>query len=467
MSVCVRTGRVIATSIGVFSLATSCSEYGGWSAHFSRAIGQVVNVATGKAAQLDAKSNTCFSNTYGTPRKDVSAEEFVNSISVNTHIPYTDGKYSQLDLVESELAYLGISHVRDGITNGEGGAASLSSYQRLAAHGVKFTFIVSANNSPGLMDKFKLVEAVAAARSSGVYAVEGPNEINNWAATFNGAKDLQAALDMQRELVSLVKKTKILNRVKVVYFTGFDAGPIGTGPDPISSGLADFDNQHVYPKGGEAPTHWVKRSMTLTNTTNPEEPAVFTEVGYNAKDVGLDTQAKYSLDMLMDSSVMGISQISFYQLMDAYRDGAAQGDFGWGLFSYAEKPKPVAFALHNLISLLKDGAPNVTGYNDSPLLYSVAGLPRSGCSFSISRSDGHRFVVVWAEEPIWDSIKHQTVPARSSLVSVSPLHPYTAVNVYDPLKSDKPVLKLSTHSAVEVEVSDHPILIEMVPSHQH
>lgn len=149
MSVFVRTGRVVAMSIGLFSLATSCSEDGGWSAHFSRAIGQVVNVATGKAAQLDAKSNACISETYGSPRKDVSADEFINSISVNTHIPYTDGKYSQLDLVEFELAYLGIAHVRDGITNGEGGAASISSYQRLAAHGVKFTFIVSAKIVPG------------------------------------------------------------------------------------------------------------------------------------------------------------------------------------------------------------------------------------------------------------------------------------------------------------------------------
>lgn len=41
------------------------------------------------------------------------AEDFLNTLGVNTHIPYTDGGYANINNVASDLAYLGIDNVRD------------------------------------------------------------------------------------------------------------------------------------------------------------------------------------------------------------------------------------------------------------------------------------------------------------------------------------------------------------------
>ena len=85
----------------------------------------------------------------------LAAQPFLDSLGANTHLPYTDGGYANIVNVAADLAYLGFDNVRDGITDGESGSASLSTYITLAREGIKFTFSVAAGghrhdgNPPG------------------------------------------------------------------------------------------------------------------------------------------------------------------------------------------------------------------------------------------------------------------------------------------------------------------------------
>jgi hypothetical protein len=72
------------------------------------------------------------------------ASDFLDTLGVNTHIPYTDGGYANISNVIADIAYLGIDETRDTISDGANGSAPLSSYIAVAQAGVKFTIIVSA-----------------------------------------------------------------------------------------------------------------------------------------------------------------------------------------------------------------------------------------------------------------------------------------------------------------------------------
>lgn len=459
-----RSVRLISVALCVYLLAFGFPNLSGLPTHVSRAFGKAVRLMTGDALPMSALSETCVREEAGAPKVSISVEDLIDEIGVNTHIPYTDGKYSHADLVAAELKYLGVRQVRDGVSNGERGTAPIERFQKLAQDGVRFTFVVAARSGRDIDDKLKLMDSVEETRKGGVAAVEGPNEINNEPVDFQGVKDLAGALDMQREIVRKVRADKALAGARIVYFTGYANQNIAVGPDPLIAGLADFDNQHAYPKWGEPPARWIKRSETLLNTANPKAPAVFTETGYSSKEVSLEVQQKYSLDLIMDTTLTGMSHVFFYQLMDAYPDNAPQGDVGSGLFTYEEKPKPVAVALHNLIQILKahEGAPSMRA--PRTLNYAYSGLPRSGCTLKVTASDGHAFIVVWAEPPIWDNQARRNRPAPVSTVRVTPGKAYRPVRVYDPLVSANPIRALAGGATVDIDVTDHPVLIELEPA---
>jgi hypothetical protein len=60
------------------------------------------------------------------------AADFLGTLGVDTHIPYTDGGYASIANIEADLNYLGVSSVRDGISTGVNGSAPFSSYVTLA-----------------------------------------------------------------------------------------------------------------------------------------------------------------------------------------------------------------------------------------------------------------------------------------------------------------------------------------------
>jgi hypothetical protein len=389
----------------------------------------------------------------------ISAAAFLDGIGTDTHIGYTDGTYANVGMVISDLNYLGLHEVRDGITDGAGGSAPLSSYIAIAQAGIQFTFVIQATDNADLAAQLGLIDQVEAAVPGSVIAIEGPNEINNYPVTFNGTTGLQGALDMQAALYADVQADPLLRGAQVDYFTGYGTWGVGTGPDPVATpGLATDDNQHPYPQYGEAPGFWVSRAQALSNTTNPAEPAVYTETGYSTNNVNQDVQAVYSLDLLMDTAEQGISQTYLYQLLDAYAPGSPQGDDGYGLFGVSTAPKEAAVDIHNLTSIL---ATESSGTLAVPVTYAAQGLPASGDSILLTNSGGSDVIAVWAEPEIWDSATSTEITAPVENVTISLTGEIASGAVYDPTAGTTPIATFNNATSIVIPVSDHPVLIDI------
>ena len=401
------------------------------------------------------------------------ASGFLSTLGVDTHIPYTDGGYVNLGNVVADLHYLGITQVRDSLSDGSNGSAPLSSDIYLAQQGIKFTTIVETSTTAGLNYALSLIDQVNEAVPGSITAVEGPNEINNFPLTFNGVSGLQGAIDLQKALYADVHSDPNLAGVPVDYFTGYDAGSIGTGPNPYTTaGLADYDTQHPYPTYGQAPAWFVSPSNSLPNEGPVYGPAVYTETGYSTNGgssgglvaVNQDVQAKYTLDLLMDAAKDGISKTYLYQLMDAYQPGSPQGDDGFGLFDPNNAPKEAATAIHNLTTILADNGAGSSTFTTTPLNYSVAGLPSTGNNMLMEKSNGAYDIVVWNEPQIWNESTGTEITAPTVNVNVQLGKTYSDVEVFDPLVGSTPIQTLTHVSSVQLGITDHPLIVEIEPA---
>jgi hypothetical protein len=390
-------------------------------------------------------------------RSVITASTFLNSLGVDTHIPYTDGAYSNVGQVLSDLQYLGIDNVRDGISNGAYGSAPLSSFETLAQAGIKFTAIAGGGGDytpASLQTNLDLIEQLDQAVPGAVEAVEGTNEINNQPVTWTptgGATEsgLQAAVDLQSALYTDVHSSTALEGVPVDYFTGYDAGSDAVGPNPYTTpGLADYDTQHPYPNSA-GPAYWVAPSTALPNEAGDYGPAVYTETGYTTNSVTPLAQAQGDLDIYMDDAKNGVSQTYLYQLLDAYQPGSPQGEDGYGLFDPSGAAKPTALGIHDLTTILADTGTPLS--NPAAAGFTVSGLPSDGNSLDIEKSDGTHDFVVWNET------------SGSQAVNVNLGSAYQNVEVFDPLQGATPIATYTDASSVALTLDDSPLIVQVGP----
>ncbi len=392
----------------------------------------------------------------------VSAGTFLSELGVDTHIPYTDGGYVNIQNVISDLKYLGITQVRDSITNGQNGSAPLSSYVTLAQAGIHFTFVTEQTTTAGLQSYLSLIDQLEEAVPGSVTAIEGANEINNAPLTYNGVSGLQGALNLQTDIYTYVHADPHLAGVSVDYFTGYGTYNIAEGPDPsTTAGLADYDTQHPYPNYGQAPAFWVNRGQALSNTTNANAPAVYTETGYSTNQVDASVQAKYTLDLLLDTAQQNIAKTYLYQLMDAYAPGSPQGDDGFGQFDYTKAAKPVANAVHDLTTLLQDSNTGAASFKPTALNYTISGLPADGSSMVLEKSNGTYTIAVWAEPQIWNNTTNTEVAAPAENVTITLPLVYSSIEVYDPLSGTTAIASATNSKSVTIAVTDHPLLVQL------
>lgn len=380
------------------------------------------------------------------------AADFIAMQGVNLHISQGSSNYKKMDMIKADMAYLGIVNVRDSL-NPFWANPPYNYYTELAKAGLKWNYIsaVGGTRSPETIATFLAnVSKVEAAAPGSTLAVEGPNEINNFALTWapTGAKGLPAALDFQASLFSQTKASPLLKKVKVFYFTGYNAGGIPKGPDPTTtSGLSDYNNQHPYPYEGKPPQRWVRRPTALGNTPAGAGPAVYTETGYQIPKTSSAQAAAWVLNIFANSAADKIYRTYLYQLMDE--------DDGWGLFSKADNaPTPAATAIHNMNEILKDtGATARTFTPQKRVSYSLTGLPATGNSFTLQKSDTETDIVVWAEPDAF--------PGPATLVTVRFGATQAMVQVYDPLQGTQPIQSLRNVASVQISVTDHPIIIRL------
>jgi len=391
---------------------------------------------------------------------------FIDTLAVNTHINYTDGAYANVANVADDLAWLGIHYVRDAAP---GGSPPFASYVMLARRGVRFDFGVGQNFTKSIEEAARLNAAVPGS----VAAIEGFNEIDNWPVTYQGLKGGAAGLAAQREIYARVRSTPALAGVPVYDLTGYDFKLVDT-----RAGSADYVNQHFYPQNGEQPRYnangdrWM--GSALDAVKKYQRPYVITEFGYFSLPqagwymLGVDepTQAKGILNGYMDAAAAGITRTYVYELLDEKPDPQNKSnEMHFGFFRNDNSPKPVAYAIRNVTSILNAGAKHGANRANGTLAYTLSGMPVSASSLLLQKKDGRFVLALWNETPMWDRAKGTPVTNPSANVELDFGASASHVDVYDPLVSAAPLESHRNVRRLDVSVPDHPVLIEVRFTH--
>ncbi len=402
----------------------------------------------------------------------MSAEAFLDSIAVNTHIDYTDGAYADVRNVAKDLAWMGVRHVRDGTP---GASAPLSSYVWLAQQGVKFNFIVRGN----VADSLQQLDRFAAAAPGSIAAVEGFNEINNFHVSYNGLTGDAAGFAAQQAIHAHVHGSASLPGVPVYDLTGYEFTRVAT-----RAGAADFANQHVYPQNGEQPAYnpngdkWM--AWAIDGLRKYDLPFVVTEFGYFTLpqsgwySIGVDeaSQAKGVLNGLFDAASLGTTRTYIYELLDEKPDPRnVNNEMHFGLFRNDQSPKPSASTIRNLTTILRANAAAAGPANtqagaqtgtppDTSLSCSLHAMPVSARSLLLTRGDGRYLLALWNEVPFWDRATGKPLNAPGAKVQVEFGTAVSRIALYDPTVSADPLVRHADVRQLAVDVPDHVVLLE-------
>ena len=394
------------------------------------------------------------------------AEDFLQTLAVVTHVSYTDGAYVNVHNVADDMAWLGIHHVRD---YAPGSSIPFSSYVYLAQRGVKFNFLMGA-------DFEKQIGQVATLNTEvpgSVAAIEGPNELNNFPVAYQGLTGAAAGLAVQRDLYARVHGMPELKDVPVYDATGFDPKSVET-----RAKSADYANQHVYPQNGEQPLwnangdKWMLAAIHLGQRF--QLPLVITEFGYFSLPqagwymLGVDeqTQAKGVLNGYMDAAAAGVKRLYVYELLDEKPDPTRKNDeMHYGLFRNDNSPKPVAYAIRNLTSILNANTTRrANAAARSTLAYTLSEMPVSANSLLLQKKDGRFLLVLWNETLIWNRETGVPLTSPPARVDVDFGGKAKRVDLYDPLASAQPLESHRDVRQLTVNVPDHVILLEITPA---
>lgn len=407
----------------------------------------------------------------------VRANDFLNSIAVNSHIGI--GR-DYPPSVANAVNYAGFRAIRDQGNN----IAGLISVSR--ATGAKFSLLPTSWN---IADDIGRLEQLRAAGA--LLAAEGPNEPNNWAVNYGGRVSNYNGTFLpvawfQRDLYRAVKSDPKLSGIPVFHASeGGGAEPDNVGLQfltipsgagtvlPAGTQYADYANTHNYLTGFDAPRNartdnltwiaeapgapegsidgmyyeygrtWHRGFNGYSNGALPSVPRVTTETGWNTSGsnaVSEDRQGKLSLNLYLAAYKRGWSYTFIYELRDF------PGDWGWGLFRSNYSPKPSATYIHNLTTILADRGSISPGSLD----YSIPGEPWTVHDLLIQKSNGTFELAVWDERV-----------SGSDRVTVNLGRTYSTVNVYDPTRGTSPIWTLNNVASLPLTLSDHPVIVEL------
>jgi hypothetical protein len=401
----------------------------------------------------------------------VTEDAFLDSLGVNVHVNYNDGAYANLDKMAEDLRYIGFRHIR---THAGGGVVPIASYVRLGNSGLRFNLIARTNTAADTSVNFA-AQLMKQAPGS-VASVEGFNEINNWPVTYRGEKSENAAKAAQAELYSKVKANPELARVPVLYFTG------GTAVSDLS-GMADVANVHAYNNNANQPGPWLTLAMRQFSGEAAQLPRMNTEFGNfalpegwpagkpwwgsaTALGVDQDTQARITLNAIIEGTARGFARGFIYELLDEKPDPAMKySGMHYGLFTFTHQPKAAATALHNLTGFLREPASSGASGTVSA---TVEETSDSIGWIGIRRKDGGLVLAVWNRSPLWRWNQQSSTPVKSAMMSapirVTSNAAKVQAEVFDPLTGTRRPLESVTEGYFDLSVPNYPLLVWLKPN---
>jgi hypothetical protein len=430
------------------------------------------------------------------PPTAVRANDFLNTIGVNTHLTPVGGGGNDPTQVANLVKQLGIRHIRDGCQDQSNQSQCVSTLVSVYQNsGATFDIVTSAPNGQTDLTQ-QLNEAVTLASAGALLSVEGPNEIWNpsWGVTWNGQTSSTSttflpAAEFQNALYSQSHGKSALTNYPVFDLTGGGDEPDNVGLQyvvipsgagtlmPDGTVYANYANVHNYidegaMAGTSCPstfaTNWVWGAFSPTLQgcwdglwyfygTNPPYfpaytnsqlltlPRVDTENGIAEGSFGF-TDAQIGdayLNLFLDAVKEGWSYAFIYDLVDDGTYGLVNGDYS--LRTQAEY-------LQSFTTILADISSNFAA---GTLNYSVENEPTTVHDLLLQKSNGTFYIALWDEE----------VPGSGTTdpVTVNLGGTYT-VTEYDPTQGTSPIETFTDVSSLSsLTLSDHPVLLQLTP----
>jgi len=414
----------------------------------------IIAVVCGAAAM---SAGDAMAETYVPLRAQAVRE----SVGVNTHIRYTDGAYAHIPDVIRALDYLDVRHVRDGVPEVHyGGGLPLAEYIWLAKARIRFNLVIGGGDydpSGPLVGLRKLEAAYPGA----IESIESFNEVNNEPVRYKGLTGNAAALAAQKDTLGRLRALPEFDHVPFYDLTG-------DGLPPVLDGRADYHTAHIYAQNGNQPGDWMDESGRIPDG----KPWVITEFGYASNPqsgwlvigVGEDGQAKGVLNGILDAVQNGASRIYLYELLDEKPDPKGENmEMHFGLFTYANKPKPAAKALRNLLRIVADPDAAALTFTPHPLDLKIGGAPETLRVLTIQKASGETQILLWNEVAFWDREHGRPVENAPAPVKVTLPAGQGVRALYDPLRQEKAVRFFNGEGELTVDVPDYPVIVEIAP----
>lgn len=366
----------------------------------------------------------------------------------------------------TELAFLGIKHVRDGTPYDW----ALPEYVALAKTGVRFNLLqvnptAAAMTTVGSVQDVQRAAALEKAVPGSVESLEGANEYNISRYDLNGSNsygNLPWGLADDRDLQSAVMADPVLAKVKVVA-----ASTALVAAAPVVTPYVDASNWHVYGGVGQQLGAVMATGIAAARASAPAKPVYITETGISSSGYGSSswgvadeaTQAIIDTNVLLDGYKLGAARTFLYDLMDDTTNTPQENHFG--LFRADGSAKPAATEISNLVKLLSD-TDTAAAQPASMLGYSVSGLPATASSMLLQKADGTFNLVVWnGGATIYDGAKNVDPPVSAITVTFS--NTQRNVSIYDPVGGLAALQSLSNARSVTFGLSKDPIVVSIVP----
>lgn len=409
------------------------------------------------------------------------AFDFTDSIGSNTHIS-SGGAGTPWDgpvPIQTAISYTGIRHLRDTIPY-EG--FTRDEYATLARppYNVRFCCI-----PPGptldIPQTPRECAALMALVPGSVAGIEGANEFNNQTHTLNGRSStdegpawIQYFGPIWRDAI---RGNAALNSCKVVLASMSNAEETQIVQHGDASGFVDAGNWHIYTGNGAQPrTNMLNNINRTRNRLAPGKPVWVTEAGYNTGIGGgfasggtPETHAMFTANMILDAFEIGAERCYIYSLIDEIENSVETDiEARFGIFRIVggnSVAKPAATMVRNLIALLTDTGANAATFAPGTFAPTITGMPSTGYTQLLQKSNGSYWLALWNEVKIWDE-PSKTVVSNPSVASVTVNFgsPMPTVREYDFLNGQTSIQTLTDATTMTLDVGPRAKLMEIVPA---
>ena len=368
------------------------------------------------------------------------------------------------------LGALGVRYIRGNLA----GKRARDHMRALnAQYGIRAGTLVTSIRDDGSFDFDKAAAIVDFMREKigpGVIrAFEGPNEYTKNHKTGDWAGRLR---DYQEFLFQRIRNDPALKAIPLLAPTIWRREVEDYRAIVPLGRFCDHGNLHLY-SGGRRPSRFgsegkeasIDRAIDDAQLVAPDKRICITETGFRtagsrstAWDLPPEVVAKYTLRNIAEMFLRrrDVAWMNIYTLMD-YSTGS-----DYGLLDAELTPRPVYFALRNLIRIAADPGQAITVddripfrlHADSPQLRSLA----------LHKHDGRRLLLLWHDADSYDrrTRKPVRITPQAAMVDFGDRR-IGSLRLYMPTRSDMPMEERSGITSARLQVSDDLLIAEMAP----